>query len=98
NPSVLPDAAFVAVMKADVSSLPAYVGVEIPQQGYRLYRINAVQQSKPDDNRRRAERQQITEALAQQQMLSYIEVLKKKAKVEVMQPAKAAVANPEEEN
>ncbi len=93
NPSVLPEAAFVAVMKAAVTALPAYVGVEVPQQGYRLYRINAVQQSKTDDTRRKAERQQITEALAQQQMLSYIEILKKQAKVEVLKPVGASAAS-----
>ena len=89
----MPEAAFVAVMKAAVTALPAYVGVEVPQQGYRLYRINAVQQSKTDDTRRKAERQQITEALAQQQMLSYIEILKKQAKVEVLKPVGASAAS-----
>lgn len=78
--------AFLAVMKADVSKLPAYTGVEIPNQGYSVYRINKVSQSAIDPARRQAEHQQITDALAQQEMLAYIEVLKKKAKVEILKP------------
>lgn len=79
--------AFLAVMKADVSKLPAYVGVEIPSQGYSVYRINKVSQTAADPARRQAEQQQIADALAQQEMLAYIEVLKKKAKVEILKPA-----------
>ena len=79
--------AFTAVMKADVSKLPAYIGVELPAQGYGVYRINKVAQAAtPDTARRQAEQQQITNALAQQEMLAYIDVLKKKAKAEILKP------------
>ncbi len=74
--------AFDAVMKADVSKLPAFIGVELPQQGYALYRIGKVAQpSKLNQARRTAEQQQITDVLAQQEMLAYVGVLKEKAKV-----------------
>lgn len=79
--------AFGAVMKADTSKLPAYVGVDLPQ-GYGIYRINKVSQPKTVDMaRRQAEQQQIANALAQQEMAAYLEALKKKAKVEIMKPA-----------
>jgi peptidyl-prolyl cis-trans isomerase D len=74
-------------MKADVSKLPAYIGVELPAQGYGVYRINKVAlAATPDTARRQAEQQQITNALAQQEMLAYIDVLKKKAKAEILKP------------
>lgn len=83
----LPNPALLAVMKADISKLPAYVGVELPGQGYGVYRISKVTQpEKPDVARRQAEQQQIANALAQQEMSAYLDVLKKKAKVEILKP------------
>ncbi|MFC3110663.1 SurA N-terminal domain-containing protein [Undibacterium arcticum] len=77
-----------AVMQADTSKLPAYVGVELPAQGYALYRISKVSQPAITDNaRRQAEQQQIANVLAQQEMLTYIDVLKQKAKVTLLKPA-----------
>lgn len=82
-----------AVMKADVSKLPAFAGVDVPGQGYAVYRINkAGQPANPDTARRQAEQQQVANALAQQETLAYIEALKKKAKVQIM---KAATEKPE---
>ncbi|NEX62852.1 SurA N-terminal domain-containing protein [Noviherbaspirillum galbum] len=77
-----------AVMKADASKLPAYVGVDLGNQGYGIYRINKVAQpEKVDAARRQAEQQQIGNAVAQQEMVSYIESLKRKAKVEITSSA-----------
>ncbi|HVL76474.1 MAG TPA: SurA N-terminal domain-containing protein [Noviherbaspirillum sp.] len=80
-----------AVMRADTTSLPAYVGVELPEQGYAVYRINRVMQpEQPDTARRAAEQQQIANAIAQQEMHAYLESLKRKHKVEVLSvPARA---------
>jgi peptidyl-prolyl cis-trans isomerase D len=78
-------AALKAVMKADTSKLPAFAGADLGQEGYGVYRINKVAQpAAPDAARRQAEQQQIANALAQQEMLAYLESLKKKAKVEIM--------------
>lgn len=83
QPAINPAAA-MAVLKADVSKLPAYVGVELPGQGYGVYRINKVQQpAQPDAARRTAEAQQIAGAMSQQEMYSYLEALKQKAKTKV---------------
>jgi peptidyl-prolyl cis-trans isomerase D len=90
NPGLDPKA-FEAVMKADVTKLPSYVGVELPGQGYGVYRIAKVSQpAAADAARRQAEQQQVGNALAQQEMLAYIEVLKKKAKTEILKPSGAA--------
>lgn len=81
NPAV-----FLAVMKADTSKLPSYVGLEAPQ-GYALLRVvRVVQPTNVDTAKRQAEHQQIAAALAQQETHAYIEALKKKAKVEIKKP------------
>lgn len=95
NPD-LDQAALAAVMKADVRQLPAYVGVELANRDYAIFRINKVMQpAQPDAARRQAEQQQVANALAQQEMTAYIDVLKQKAKVQIMAP-KAADAGTDE--
>ncbi|MDB5908104.1 MAG: peptidylprolyl isomerase [Massilia sp.] len=85
-------AAAVQVLKADVSKLPAYVGVDLPGQGYGVYRIGKVSQSAtPDAARRKNELEQITGALGQQDMFNYIDVVKQKSKAKVL--AKPVVAD-----
>ena len=85
--------AFDGVMKADVSKLPAYVGVTLPEQGYAIYRIGKVAQpATVDQARRQAEQQQLSSALAQQDMSAYVEVLKQKAKVKILKPAVVSTA------
>lgn len=76
--------AAIAVLKADVSKLPAYVGVEVPGQGYGVYRIGKVAQpAQPDAERRKQEAQQIGTLIGQQQMADYVEALKVKAKTKI---------------
>ncbi|MBB5198378.1 peptidyl-prolyl cis-trans isomerase D [Glaciimonas immobilis] len=83
---------FDAVMKADVSKLPAFVGVTLPGQGYAVYRIGKVAQpAAVDQARRQSEQQQIASALAQQEMTAYIDVLKKKAKAKILKPVVASI-------
>ncbi|MEH6434139.1 SurA N-terminal domain-containing protein [Massilia sp. DD77] len=81
----------IAALKADVSKLPAYVGVDLPGQGYAVYRIGKVSQpAQPDQARRQQEAQQIGGLIGQQEMYDYIEALKVKAKVKVNAAANAA--------
>jgi peptidyl-prolyl cis-trans isomerase D len=76
--------AAIAVLKADVTKLPAYVGVEVPGQGYGVYRIGKVSQpAQPDTARRKQESDQIGNLVGQQQMHDYVEALKAKAKVKI---------------
>lgn len=87
NPQDLRGEAFTAVMKADASSLPAHIGVELPGLGYGVYRINKVAQpTDGDDAQRQAQQQQIANAIAQMEMNAYIDVLKKKSEVEITNP------------
>jgi peptidyl-prolyl cis-trans isomerase D len=74
----------MAVLKADVSKLPAYVGVDLPGLGYGVYRINKVTvPAERDEGRRKQEAEQITRTVAEQEMYNYVEVLKHKAKVKI---------------
>jgi peptidyl-prolyl cis-trans isomerase D len=87
KPGEINGKALIAVMKADTSKLPAYVGVDLGNRGYSVYRITKVSQPpNPDVARRQTEQQQIVNVLAQQEMLAYIEVLKQKAKAKVLKP------------
>lgn len=77
-------AATVAALKADVSKLPAYIGIELPGQGYGLYRIGKVSQSaQPDQARRKQEAEAIARAVGNSELYGYVEALKKKAKAKL---------------
>lgn len=91
KPSPLPPAATQAVMKADATQLPAYVGVDMPGLGYGVYRITKVSQAAtPDLARRAAEAEQITGMVAQQEAAAYIEALKAKHKTKLTKPVVTA--------
>ncbi|MFJ3314640.1 SurA N-terminal domain-containing protein [Herbaspirillum huttiense] len=86
--------AFNAVMKADTAKLPAYVGAETPGMGYQIYRITKVEQPKTVDTaRRKAEQEQITAALSQQEALGYLDYLREKAKTKLLKGAAAVSAD-----
>jgi len=83
QPPFNPTAA-IAVLKADVSKLPAVVGVDIPNVGYGVYRITQVSQpAQPDVARRQQEAQEIGRAVGSGEMYGYVEALKHKAKAKV---------------
>ncbi|MES2832075.1 MAG: SurA N-terminal domain-containing protein [Pseudomonadota bacterium] len=84
----LPAPAVAAVMNADTTKLPALTSLVVPDQGYSIFKITKVTTPENvDAARRQAEQQQIAEALAQEEMLAYIDVLKQKAKVKILTPA-----------
>jgi peptidyl-prolyl cis-trans isomerase D len=74
----------LAVFKADVSKLPAYVGVDLPGQGYGVYRIGKVAQpAQPDTARRAQEAQQIGGLVGQAELYNFVEAIKAKSKVKI---------------
>jgi peptidyl-prolyl cis-trans isomerase D len=85
--------AALAVLKADVSKLPAYVGVELPGQAYGVYRIGKVSQpAQPDQARRAQEAESIARAVGGSELYGYVEALKHKAKAKVnVKPAELGV-------
>ncbi|WP_426197420.1 SurA N-terminal domain-containing protein [Massilia sp. DWR3-1-1] len=84
KPPTIPTPAAIDVLKADVSKLPVYVGVDLPGQGFGVYRIGKVAQTAtPDAARRKAEMEQINSAIGQQDMYHYLDGLKQKSKVKI---------------
>lgn len=81
-----------AVMKADVTKLPAYVGVPVPGKGYSVYRINSIDNQVADTESLKAEQEQVNEFLSAQEMSAYLGVVKKRAKAEILKAASAAKA------
>jgi peptidyl-prolyl cis-trans isomerase D len=79
-------------MKADPSKLPAYVGVPVAGRGYAIYRVNKINDEVIDDEARKAEQQQVDEFLAAQEMAAYLDVIKKRAKAEILKPVAAKAA------
>lgn len=79
----VPAQAVAQIFKADARKLPAFVGVSMGPAGYQVYRISKVQAGAQDLARRVAQNQQMNEMAAGQDLASYIELLKKKAKVSV---------------
>jgi peptidyl-prolyl cis-trans isomerase D len=96
QPAINPTAA-LAVLKADVSKLPAYVGVELPGQGYGVYRIGKVlQPAQPDQARRKQEAESISRAVGNAETYAYVEALKKKAKAKLnVKPAQLGTKSAE---
>ncbi len=86
--------AVAAVMKAAVTKLPAYVGLPVAGKGYSIYRINSVDEQPADEELVKAEKQQVEEFLAAQEMAGYLGVLKKRAKAEILKPVAAAKPAP----
>ncbi len=79
-----------AVMKADVTKLPTYIGVPVPGRGYNIYRINSVDNPVADVESLKAEQDQVNEFLSGQEMAAYLGVIKKRAKAEILKSANAA--------
>ncbi len=73
------------VMKADASKLPAYVGVERPEEGYVIYRVTKVIiPEKIDPRMEEAMNRQMTGTSSAQELYAYVEYLRKLAGVEFL--------------
>ena len=92
NTSGITPSAVTAIMKVDPRKLPAYVGVPVAGRGYVIYRVNKVNDDVIDEDARKAEQQQVDEFLAAQEMAAYLEVIKKRAKAEILKPVATKAA------
>jgi peptidyl-prolyl cis-trans isomerase D len=88
RPGQVPPAVISAAMRAPASTLPAWVGVDLGDQGYAVVKINQVLPASNTEPRQ-AERAQLAQASAQAQALAYLESLKSRLK------ARITVAKPE---
>jgi len=83
KPAVHPDA-LKAIFRADTGKLPVYLGVELRDRGYGLYRISRVIDAPAADAAREKDLQeQMARQAAQQDFLAYLASLKAGAKIEI---------------
>ena len=76
--------ALSAIFKADDTKLPGYVGVDLGNDGYAIYRINAVVPPAPIDPARLAAAQrQLAQVDAQTELEAYVASLRKRSKVKL---------------
>lgn len=85
----VPRDAFESIMKADTSKLPAFVGVDIPGQGYAIYRINKVQQPAQDERKTADLTKEVERVLGADELNSYVEMLKQKGGAKIVKPIAA---------
>ena len=78
----LPGDVLRRVVSADVSKLPAYVGMPIPDAGYRLLRISKVTDVEPQPMDAQAA-QRIAGMIGNAQYAAYLESLRSRADIEV---------------
>ena len=80
----LPPAALSAIFKADASKLPAYVGVDLGEDGYAIYRVNGIEKATPvAADRLAGAQQQVAQVYAQAEMEAYLDSLKARSKVKL---------------
>ncbi|NML31292.1 SurA N-terminal domain-containing protein [Paraburkholderia antibiotica] len=78
----VPPAALSAIYKADPQKLPAYVGVDLGDDGYAIYRVNQVLPAAAVDQQHlAAAQQQIAQVDAQSQVEAYMKALRERSKV-----------------
>lgn len=83
KPTVHPDA-LKAIFSADTAKLPVYLGVELRDRGYGLYRIARVIDAAPVEAGREKEiQEQFVRQAAQEATTAYVESLKAAAKIEI---------------
>jgi len=86
QPAGVPRPAFDAIMKADVQTLPAFVGVDLPGQGYAVYRINKITQAAPDAGRSAEIGKQVETVLGSEGLFNFVNQLKLNGKAKVIKP------------
>ncbi len=88
DPRQLPQAAIAPVFKLESGKLPAYTGVELPDAGYVLYKLNKVDAGeKLDEVRRQGLAGQLTNLANQEEVQNYLAALRSRYKVEINQSA-----------
>ncbi|MSQ71013.1 MAG: peptidylprolyl isomerase [Betaproteobacteria bacterium] len=75
-----------AVFRTDVSKLPAYAGVELPD-AYAIYRIGKVVQATPDDAKLKAAQAELGRAEGAMEFRAFVSALRARAGVEINKAA-----------
>jgi peptidyl-prolyl cis-trans isomerase D len=78
----VPPAALSAIYKVDAQKLPAYVGVDLGDDGYAIYRVNQiVPPAATDAQHLAAAQQQVAQVDAQSQAEAYLKALRERSSV-----------------
>ncbi|WP_233849744.1 SurA N-terminal domain-containing protein [Paraburkholderia sp. HD33-4] len=79
----VPPAALSAIYKVDAQKLPAYVGVDLGDDGYAIYRVNQiVPPAAANAQQLAAAQQQVAQVDAQSQAEAYLKALRERSKVQ----------------
>ncbi|KAG0163320.1 hypothetical protein DFQ30_000356, partial [Apophysomyces sp. BC1015] len=80
----VPPQAVAAIFKADPQKLPAYVGVDLGNDGYAIYRVNAVDMPASIDAQRLSGAQwQIAQVLGDAEWSAYVDALRARSRVKL---------------
>ncbi|MDR3351606.1 MAG: SurA N-terminal domain-containing protein [Zoogloeaceae bacterium] len=82
-PGKLDAAAIRAVFSVDAATLPRYVGVTVPEEGYVLYRINKVTPREANEAELKGLGMQLAFIQGRTQLQAYLAALRQKNKVEI---------------
>ena len=86
--AALPPVAVPAVFRIETSKLPAFTGVELPGNGYALFRLNKVEAGEAlDDARKQALLGQLGSLGTQEEVQGYLAALRSRYKVEINKAA-----------
>lgn len=85
----VPPALIDAVLRADATKLPAFVGVDLGVQGYAVARIDKVLGRDPAAGEPRQMAGQYAQAWGEAETMAYYDALKARLKVEIKAPAAA---------
>ena len=84
NPKGVDPRALSQIFRADVTKLPAYVGVDLPPTGYAVYRIAKVNPAPaPDDAKLRASETGLTRQDARESYEAFLDALRGRSKVQI---------------
>ena len=90
-----PAAVVEAALRADPSTLPAWVGVDLGEQGYAVVKVNkVVPREAPAPEVAKQERQQYEQAWATAENLAYYNLLKERFKVQIKVAKPSGVDEP----
>jgi peptidyl-prolyl cis-trans isomerase D len=85
NPQGVNPANMPQLFKVDVAKLPAYVGVDSPQDGYTLYKVSrVVEAGQPDAAKVKAFAENLRQMVAQESFNAYVASLKQKASIKIV--------------
>jgi peptidyl-prolyl cis-trans isomerase D len=90
QPQNVPQPVLEAALRADTTTLPAWIGVDLGAQGYAIAKVNSVVvRPAPVDATAKQERAQYSQMWSKAESLAYYNVLKERYKTQIIVPKPA---------